>query len=319
MAKVLVIADIKQGVLKGSTAQLLSKAKAIGAETAVVAIGCNIESLIPGLVNAGSDTQYIADDPGLELFSAGPYASCVVDAAKQFGANLIWFGFSESGKAVAPRVAAQLDIACATDITDVMLEGDQIEIIRPAITNKVLQRVKVNTGQLVAVVRAGAFEATEGIMGTENVIKLSLPAPDLKAVIRQILSEASGEIDLADANIVVSVGRGAKDQAGIDLVKELANDLKAGFGSTRAMVDAGFIPHYKQVGQTGKIVEPTLYMAIGISGAIQHLAGMKGSKVILAVNKDPEAPIFNVADYGIVGDLFEVVPILREEIKRIRS
>jgi len=319
MAKVLVIADIKQGVLKGSTAQLLSKAKAIGAETAVVAIGSIIEPLIPGLVNAGSDTQYIADDPRLELFSAGPYASCVVDAARQFGADLIWFGFSESGKAVAPRVAAQLDVACATDITDVMLEGDQIEVIRPAITNKVLQRVKIHTGRLVAVVRAGAFEATEGITGTENVIKLSPPAPDLKAVIRQILSEAGGEIDLADANIVVSVGRGARDQAGIDLVKELANDLKAGFGSTRAMVDAGFIPHYKQVGQTGKIVAPTLYMAIGISGAIQHLAGMKGSKVILAVNKDPEAPIFNVADYGIVGDLFEVVPILREELKKLRS
>jgi len=319
MAKILVIADIKQGVLKGSTAELLSKAKSIGAETAVVAIGCNIDSLIPGMVNAGSATQYIADDPGLELFSAGPYASCVVDAAKQFGANLIWFGFSESGKAVAPRVAAQLDVACATDITDVMLQTEQIEIIRPAITNKVLQRVKIHGGQLVAVVRAGAFEATEGITGTENVVKLSPPAADLKAVIRQILSEASGEIDLADANIVVSVGRGARDQAGIDLVKELANDLKAGFGSTRAMVDAGFIPHYKQVGQTGKIVAPTLYMAIGISGAIQHLAGMKGSKVILAVNKDPEAPIFNVADYGIVGDLFEVVPILRQELKKMRS
>jgi len=319
MAKVLVIADIKQGVLRGSTAELLSKAKAIGAETAVVAIGSNIESLIPSLVNAGSDTQYVADDPGLEMFSGGPYASCVVDAAKQFGANLIWFGFSESGKAVAPRVAAQLDAACATDITDVMLQGDQIEVIRPAITNKVIQRVKFNTGQLVAVVRAGAFEATEGITGTENVVKLSPPAPDLKAVIKEIISEASGEIDLADANIVISVGRGAKDQTGIDLVKELANDLKAGFGSSRAMVDAGLIPHYKQVGQTGKIVAPTLYMAIGISGAIQHLAGMKGSKVILAVNKDTEAPIFNVADYGIVGDLFEVVPILREEIKKIRS
>ncbi len=121
MAKVLVIADIKQGVLKGSTTELLSKAKAIGAETAVVAIGSNIESLTPDLANAGSDTQYIADDPGLELFSAGPYASCVVDAAKQFGANLIWFRFSESGKAVAPRVAAQLDAACATEITGIEL------------------------------------------------------------------------------------------------------------------------------------------------------------------------------------------------------
>lgn len=319
MAKVLVIADIKQGVLKGSTTELLSKAKAIGAETAVVAIGNNIESLIPGLVNAGSDTQYVADDPGLELFSAGPYASCVIDAAKQFGANLIWFGFSESGKAVAPRVAAQLNAACATEITDVMLQGDQIEVVRPAITNKVIQRVKINTEQLVAVVRAGAFEATEGITGTENVVKLSIPATDLKAVIKEIVSDASGEIDLADADVVISVGRGVKDQAGVDLVKELANDLKAGFGSSRAMVDGGFMAHNKQVGQTGKIVAPTLYMAIGISGAIQHLAGMTGSKVILAVNKDPEAPIFNVADYGIVGDLFEVVPILREEINKIRA
>lgn len=319
MAKILVIADIKQGVLKGSTAELLSKAKTIGAETAVVAVGSNIESLTTDLANAGSDTQYIADDPSLELFSAGPYASCVVDAAKQFGANLIWFGFSESGKAVAPRVAAQLDVACATEITDVMLEGDKFEVIRPAIANKVMQRVKVNTDQLVAVVRAGAFEATEGITGTENVVKLSPPAPDLKAIIKELISDAIGEIDLADADVVISVGRGVKDQAGVDLVKELANDLKAGFGSSRAMVDGGFMAHNKQVGQTGKIVAPSLYMAIGISGAIQHLAGMTGSKVILAVNKDTEAPIFNVADYGIVGDLFEVVPILREEIKKIKS
>jgi electron transfer flavoprotein alpha subunit len=278
MAKVLVIAEIKQGVIKSSTTELLSKAKAIGAEAAVVAIGSNIESLIPGLVKAGSDTQYVADDPGLELFSAGPYASCVVDAARQFGADQIWFGFSESGKAVAPRVAAQLDAACATEITDVMLQGDQIEVYRPAITNKVMQRVKVNIERLVAVVRAGAFEATEGITGTENVVKLSPPAPDLKAVIKELVSDASGDIDLADADIVISVGRGAKDQAGIDLVKELANDLNAGFGSSRAMVDGGFMPHGKQVGQTGKIVAPNLYMAFGISGAIQHLAGMNGSK-----------------------------------------
>ena len=319
MAKVLVIADIKEGALKGSTAELLSKAKGMGAETAVVAIGSNIGSLTQDLVNAGSDTQYIADDSSLELFSAGPFASCVVDAAKQFDANLVWFGFSETGKAVAPRVAAQLDAACATEITDVTLEGDNLEIVRPAIANKVMQKVKVNTGKLVAVVRAGAFEATDGISGTENVVKLAAPAADAKAVVKEIVSDASGEIDLADADIVVSVGRGAKDQSGVDLIRELANDLQAGFGSSRAMVDAGIMAHNKQVGQTGKIVAPSLYIAVGISGAIQHLAGMSGSKVIVAVNKDPEAPIFNVADYGIVGDLFEVVPILREEIKKIRS
>ncbi len=318
MAKILVVADIKNGVLKGSTAELLSKARSLAAQTAVVAIGSNIESLTPALAAVGSDTQYIADDPGLELFSAGPFASCVVDAAGLFEADQIWFGFSESGKAAAPRVAARLKAACATEITDVIL-GDPVEIIRPAIANKVVQRVKINTDQLVAVVRAGAFEADPGVTGTENPVKLAAPAADLKAVIKEILSDASGEIDLADADIVISVGRGAKDQAGVDLVKELANDLGAGFGSSRAMVDGGFMEHNKQVGQTGKIVAPTLYMAMGISGAIQHLAGMNGSKTILAVNKDPEAPIFNVADYGIVGDLFEVVPILREEIKKIRA
>ncbi len=319
MAKILVVADIKEGVLKGSTTELLSKAKAIGAETAVVAIGSNIEALASELASAGSDTQYIADDPGLELFSAGPYAACVVDAARQYGANLVWFGFSESGKASAPRVAAQLGAACATEITDAALDGDQVEIVRPAIANKVMQRVKINTPQLVAVVRAGAFEADPDISGTENIVKLTAPQPDVKAVIKELVSDASGEIDLADADIVISVGRGAKDQAGVDMIRELANDLNAGFGSSRAMVDGGFMPHNKQVGQTGKIVAPTLYMAIGISGAIQHLAGMNGSKVILAVNKDPEAPIFNVADYGIVGDLFEVVPVLKEEIAKARG
>lgn len=318
MAKVLVVADIKQGVLKGSTAELLSKAKALGAETAAVAVGSNIESLAGEMANAGSDTQYIADDASLELFSAGPVAAAVVDAANQFGADQIWFGFSEGGKAAAPRVAAQLGCACASEIIDVTLDGS-VEIVRPAIANKVLQKVKINSERLVAVVRAGAFEADESVSGTENVVKLDAPAADLKAVIKELVSDASGEIDLADADIVVSVGRGAKDQAGVDLVKGLADDLAAGFGSSRAMVDGGFMAHNKQVGQTGKIVAPTLYIACGISGAIQHLAGMNGSKTILAVNKDPEAPIFNVADYGIVGDLFEVVPILREEIKKVRG
>ena len=319
MANILVIADIKDGVLKGSTAELLSKAKQLGAKTAVVAIGSNIESLTSQLAAAGSDTQYMADDPSLALFSAGPYAACVVEAAKAFDATMIWFGFSETGKTLAPRVAAKLDAACATEITDVTLEGEQIQVVRPAIAGKVIQRIKVNTQILVAVVRAGAFEAAADITGTENAVNIAIPPADLRAIIKEILSDASGDIDLADADIVISVGRGAKDQAGIDLVKGLANDLGAGFGSSRAMVDGGFMAHNKQVGQTGKIVAPSLYMAMGISGAIQHLAGMTGSKTILAVNKDPEAPIFNVADYGIVGDLFEVVPILREEIKKIRG
>ncbi|GAB6193429.1 electron transfer flavoprotein subunit alpha/FixB family protein [Desulfocastanea catecholica] len=319
MAKVIVIADIKRGEVKRSTAELLAKARSIGAETAVVAIGYNLDALMPNLISVGSDSQYIADDPGLELFSAGPYASCVVDAATQFGADQIWFASTESSKAVAPKVAARLGVACATDITDVAYAGDNIEITRPAIANKVIQRVKINSEKLVAVVRAGAFQMPEeGIAGSENVIRLAAPPTDLGAVVKELIADASGEIDLGDAAIVVSVGRGVKDQKGIDLVKGLADDLGAGFGTSRAMVDSGLIEHNKQVGQTGKIVAPKLYIAVGISGAIQHLSGMTGSQVIVAVNNDPEAPIFNVADYGIVGDLFEVIPILREQIKSIQ-
>ena len=319
MAKVLVIADIKRGEVKRSTAELLAKARSIGAETAVVAVGHNLEALIPNLVSVGSGSQYIADDAGLELFSAAPYASCIVDAANQFGADQVWFASTESGKAVAPRVAARLGASCATDITDVTYTGDHIEITRPAIANKVIQRVKINSEKLVAVVRAGAFEMTdEGTAGSENVIRLAAPPTDLGAVVKELIADASGDIDLGDAAIVVSVGRGVKDQKGIDLVKGRADDLGAGFGTSRAMVDSGLMGHNKQVGQTGKIVAPKLYIAVGISGAIQHLSGMTGSQVIVAVNNDPEAPIFNVADYGIVGDLFEVVPILRQQIQNIK-
>jgi electron transfer flavoprotein alpha subunit len=319
MTNILVVADIKQGVLKGSTAELLSKARALGASTATVAVGSNIAGLASQLAAAGSDTQYIVDDPSLEIFSAKPFAAAVVKAAREFDADMVWFGFSESGKAASPRVAVQLEAACATEIIDAAIDGDTVHIVRPAIANKVLQKVKINAPKLVAVVRAGAFEADPDVAGKENVVKLDPPEKDVKAVVRELISDASGEIDLADADIVVSVGRGAKDKAGVDLVKGLAEDLAAGFGSSRAMVDAGFMAHNKQVGQTGKIVAPSLYIAVGISGAIQHLAGMNGSKVILAVNKDPEAPIFNVADFGIVGDLFDVIPLLKEEIKKIRA
>jgi electron transfer flavoprotein alpha subunit len=319
MTKVLVVADIRQGELKSSTSELVSKAKSIGGEVAVVAIGDSVSALASDLAKIGSDTQYMANDSTLKLFSTAPYTCCVIEAAHQFAADQIWFPFCESSKAMAPKVAARLSTGCATEITDIELDGESTIVTRPAVAGKVTQKVKFNTKPVVVIVRAGAFDATEGIIGTENMVELSIPEQDLKARITEIIKEASGAIDLADANIVVSVGRGAKDQAGVDLVKELATDLQAGFGSSRAMVDGGFMPHNSQVGQTGKIVAPTLYFAVGISGAIQHVAGMNGAKVIVAVNKDPEAPIFNISDFGIVGDLFQVVPILKEEIKKTRT
>ena len=319
MTKILVVADIKQNALKKGTLELISKARTLSENVAVVAIGNHIEGLIPELAQAGTDTQYLANDNKLEMFSASSYANCVIQAVKQYQAEQVWFAFSESSKATAPRVAARFKSACATEITDISIENGKVIVNRPAIAGKVYQKIQFNTSPAVVIVRAGAFDIDGEYSGTENIHNLEIPETDLRAVIQKIIQDAGEEIDLADADIVVSVGRGVKDQTGVDLVKALAKDLKAGFGSSRAMVDAGVMPHNSQVGQTGKIVSPTLYFAIGISGAIQHVAGMNGAKVIVAVNKDSEAPIFNVADYGIVGDLFEVVPILRNEIKKVRN
>ncbi|MCP4750623.1 MAG: electron transfer flavoprotein subunit alpha/FixB family protein, partial [Proteobacteria bacterium] len=266
-----------------------------------------------------TDAQYIADDTSLEMFSSATFASCVVKAAERFQADQVWFPYSEASKAVAPRVAVRLGAGCATDITDIEMVGDQPRVTRPAVAGKVIQQVGIKTEKTVVTVRSGAFTATEGLSGSDNVEKLMIPGNDLRAVVKNIVAEAGADIELADANIVVSCGRGVKGPEGVELVRGLAEDLGAAFGSSRAAVDAGWMPHNAQVGQTGKIVAPTLYIAMGISGAVQHLAGMNGAKVIVAVNNDPEAPIFNVADYGIVGDLFQAVPILREEIKKIRD
>ena len=320
MAKILVVADIKKGALKSSNAELLSQASKLNAEVAVVAVGPGTKGMAAELANLGSATQYVADDESLATPTSCAMATAVVDAAQQFGAELVWFASSEAAKAAAPRVAARMNAGCATDIVSIEMDGDAVVIQRPAVAAKVLQKVKFKSSPAVVVVRSGAFDAIEGgVGGTENVVELSIPESDPKVLIKEILTEAGGEVELTDADVVVSVGRGCKDADGVALVKGLADDLKAGFGSSRALVDADLMPHEAQVGQTGKVVAPSLYIAVGISGAIQHLAGMNGSKVIVAINKDPDAPIFEVADYGIVGDLFEVVPIFREELAKLRG
>ncbi|MBU3916615.1 electron transfer flavoprotein subunit alpha/FixB family protein [bacterium] len=318
MTKVLVIADIKHGVLKRGSTGLVSKARHLGFQVAVVAIGSGAKALVPELIVLGTDTQYIADDTSLDKFSSTPFTACVVEAATRYEADQVWFPFSEMAKAVAPRIAIRLDAGCATDITDIEPRGDTIIVTRPAIANKVIQRVKIKGNRAVVIVHPGAFDPAEGLEGTENVVELPIPEPDLKAVIKNIFEVASADIELADAKTIVSCGRGMRGAEGIELARKLAEDLGAGLGASRAAVEAGWMPYQAQVGQTGKIVAPTLYVALGISGAVQHLAGMGGAKVIVAVNTDPEAPIFKVADYGIVGDVFKVVPLLREEIKKLR-
>jgi electron transfer flavoprotein alpha subunit len=211
-------------------------------------------------------------------------------------------------------------VGALSDVTQLEVSGDEITAYRPCMSTKVIQKCKFSKdGLRVISIRSGFFTADETSPATAKTVSLSIPEGHSKLKVKEVQVEVSDEVELNEARIVVSAGRGVGGTEGCDFVKPLATDLGAAFGASRAVCDAGWLPHKHQVGQTGTMVTPDFYFALGISGAIQHLAGMSGSKVIIAVNKDPDAPIFKVADYGIVGDLFKAVPVLREEVQKLKA
>ena len=227
---------------------------------------------------------------------------------------------SATGKDLAPRVAATLGVALAADATDVAVEGGKVVVTRPIYAGKALLKVKLTTQPAVVSLRPNVFTPVERPKaGAAQAVSVDAPAG--RVTVKEIKAAEAGALDVAEAPIVISGGRGLKEPANFKLLEELARAFggKAAVGASRAVVDAGWRPHADQVGQTGKTVSPSLYIAVGISGAIQHLAGMRTSKTIVAINKDKDAPIFKVADYGIVGDLFEIVPKLAEEIRKLHG
>jgi len=224
------------------------------------------------------------------------------------------------GRDLTPRVAARQSVGALSDVTQLEISGDEITAYRPCMSTKVIQKCKFSKdGLRVISIRSGFFTADETSPATAKTVSLSIPEGHTKLKVKEVQVEVSDEVELNEASIVVSAGRGVGGTEGCDFVKPLAKDIGAAFGASRAVCDAGWLPHKHQVGQTGTMVTPDFYFALGISGAIQHLAGMSGSKVIIAVNKDPDAPIFKVADYGIVGDLFKAVPVLREEVQKLKA
>ena len=320
MAKILVVAETKGGEVKKPTLELLSKAKSLGVDADAVVIGSGIAGCAAALGAQGAGKVYVADDASLELYATASFANAVVDAAKQSGATQIWLTSSETGRDLTPRVAAKLSTGALSDVSAIELDGDNVTARRGAMSSKVVQVCKfAKDGIRVISFRGGAFDVAEASGGAAETVSLGTPEGDPRVVVKEIVTEATGEIDLGEASKVVSIGRGVKDADGVGFVKPLADLIGAGFGASRAVCDAGWISHSAQVGQTGRVVAPDVYIAVGISGAIQHLAGMSGSKLIVAVNKDPDAPIFKVADYGIVGDLFKVVPALIEEIGKHKA
>lgn len=322
MSRVLVVSEIRDHQLKSINFEAYSAAHKIAEQLnlnlTTILLGKGIEDLAQIPAKYGVKEVYLVDDPRLEKFSADQYAKVIAEAAGKLDARMVFMGASSMGKDLLPRVAHLLNSTLAQDVVEFGFEGQSVWFKRPMYAGKVLATLRLTSPVILATFRPKIFRPEENPVQS-NVTRLTPDIPEPLAVVEALETSGGGELDVTEADIIVSGGRGMKGPENWKLIDELADVLGAAKGASRAVVDAGWREHGEQIGQTGKTVSPTLYIACGISGAIQHLAGMSSSKYIVAINKDPDAPIFKVADYGIVGDVFEVLPRLTEEIRKIKE
>jgi len=318
MAGILVFVEQRNGVIRQASLQAISEAhRQAGGDVAAVLVGSGIGDAAAGLGAFGAAKVFVADDPNLALYSAEGYGEAVVKAVESVAPDAVFYAGTALGRDLAPRVAAKLGVGALADVVALERDGDQLVARRPVYSSKAFATAdSAGTKPQVISLRPNVFAAEE-TGGTAEVVALDGLSLSIRAVVKELLDTGGGEIDVAEADIIVSGGRGLKGPENFALIRELAEALGGAVGASRAAVDAGWIEHKHQVGQTGKVVSPSLYVAAGISGAIQHLAGMNSSKIIVAINKDPDAPIFKIADYGIVGDLFDVIPPMVEEVKKL--
>ena len=321
MAKVLVVAEHRDGKLKKSTFELVGASAAAGNETHVALLGEGVADLVKELGTYGANKVHLAQNAALKLYNAEAYTAVLTDLAKSLSPDVILASHTPTGRDFMPRLARRLDVGIASDCVTLAFEGTNIKVRRPVYSGKATAEVEfVGAGPRLATIRANALGVGKPDAGkSAETVNATATVGDLKTKTLEVVKGASARPDVTEAAIVVSGGRAMKSADNFKIIEGLADVLGAAVGASRAAVDAGYRPHRDQVGQTGKVVSPALYIACGISGAIQHLAGMRTSKTIVAINTDPEAPIYQVADYGIVSDLFQVVPLLTEEFKKIKE
>jgi electron transfer flavoprotein alpha subunit len=312
--KILIYAEHREGQLRKIAFENISLAKTLGQPFEVALIGNNLGAMANELGKYGAEKVITFNNAALAEYSPDGYAKVLADAIKKQNADVLLMGATSTGKDLAPRVSALLNASMATDCTEVKVEGNDLILKRPMYAGKVKATIKLTSPVKIVTVRPNVYQAVEATASTQTE-SVDVDKPDFRTVVKEIISGAKGKLDVTEADIIVSGGRGMKGPENWHLIEGLASLLGAANGASRAAVDAGWRPHDEQVGQTGKTVSPSLYIAVGISGAIQHLAGMSSSKYIVAINKDPDAPIFKVADYGIVADLFDVVPRMISELK----
>ncbi|NNG02161.1 MAG: electron transfer flavoprotein subunit alpha/FixB family protein [Desulfobacteraceae bacterium] len=317
---VLVVAEQADGAFRKITLEAMSEGKRLasrmGCEAYALVLGAGVASFAGELAKYGADKILVADSPVLADYLTDTYTNVIDEVVKAHSPRAIVLGASSQGKDLSARLSARLDAPLAMDCVAVKADGENIVATRPMYGGKVLADVNLEGEPKIIAVRPKMMAVTESPgAGVVEAVTADPGRSAMKQIDRQL---ETGKVELTEADVVVSGGRGMGG-ADYTALEQLAASLEGAVGASRSAVDEGWRSHADQVGQTGKVVSPNLYIACGISGAIQHLAGMSSSKVIVAINKDPEAPIFQKADYGIVGDLFEIVPLLTEEIKRLKG
>lgn len=317
MANVLVFTELHDGHVKPVTLEILGKLAGNTADVAV--IGDISADQVAALAKNGAANVHKLKGGNLDKYSPEGYANALAEFIKSKSYDYVFAGATSMGKDLLPRLATKFNAGLASDVTNFVFEGGNFAGTRPLFAGKCLAKVElIGPKPHFVSIRPNALGMTQNpTAGAGAAADVNANAGTIRAAIKEIVKAASTKVDLTEANIIVSGGRAMKNAENFKILEQMADVIGATVGASRAAVDSGFAPHAMQVGQTGKTVAPTLYIACGISGAIQHLAGMRTSKVIVAINTDPDAPIFTKADYGIVGDLFTIVPIMTEEFKKL--
>jgi len=313
------IAEHKEGKLKRVSLEILSECLRQGVEpTCVLAGAGDLDSAAQELGKYGAKKVVVLENAELKNYTNEGLANAYHAYLSKQSPSAVITGASWAGKDMLPRLAAKFQVGIASDCTEFKVSGG-VSARRPVFAGKCSQSISFMASPAVLSIRPNVLGLGEAKGAAPQIEKVSAEVGQIRAKVTEVLSSGEKKVDLTEADIIISGGRSLKSADNFKILSDCASVVGAAVGASRAAVDAGFAPHDMQVGQTGKTVSPKLYVACGISGAIQHLAGMRTSKVIVAINKDPEAPIFQKADYGIVGDLFEVVPLLTEELKKLKA
>ncbi len=324
MANILAFAEARNGELRKVALEAVTTARrladATGGEVHALLVGApGIAAKAEQLGKYGADVVIVSEDAAFTQYNPEATATLAADRIKSGGYRAAIFATSAEGRDLAPRVAAKTGAGIVTDAIAVELNGDKLTAKHPMNIGKVVATVSLEGTPAIVSVRPNTYPPVENAKSA-RVENVAAPSTNARVVVKELVEGSKGKLDLADAPVIVAGGRGLKAKENFKLVEDLADAFgNAAVGATRAVTDDGWRPHADQIGQTGRLVSPQLYVAVGISGAVQHLAGMKTSRTIVAINKDKEAPIFKVADYGIVGDVFEVVPALTEAVREARK